>query len=57
VLKRLLAREGWECTDQVWVRQGRSMEYRPLTEDGRAELRKSFAEHGRDHLLAAPIAQ
>lgn len=57
VLKRLLAREGWECNDQVWVRQGRSTEYRPLTEEGRAELRKSFAEHGREHLLAAPIAQ
>jgi fatty-acyl-CoA synthase len=54
VLKRMLGREGWECADAVWVRRQRSDEYRPLTDDDRAELRRLFASQGREHLLAAP---
>ena len=56
VLKRVLAREGWECTDPVWVRHGRGADYELLTDEGRAELRKAFAGNGREHLLAAPVA-
>jgi fatty-acyl-CoA synthase len=55
VLKRVLAREGWECADPVWIRPGRGLEYQSLTDEGRAELRKEFAGHGREHLLAAPV--
>jgi fatty-acyl-CoA synthase len=56
VLKRVLAREGWECSDPVWVRHGRGADYELLTDQGRAELRKAFAGNGREHLLAAPVA-
>jgi hypothetical protein len=41
----------------VWVRPARSLEYRLLTDESRAELRKAFADHGREHLLAAPLSQ
>jgi fatty-acyl-CoA synthase len=54
VLKRLLAREGWECADPVWLRQGRTLRYRPLTAGDREELRRTFAQRGREHLLPAP---
>jgi fatty-acyl-CoA synthase len=57
VLKRVLAREAWECADPVWVRPDRTLEYRPLTAEGRAELRRSFAQHGREHLLPTPPNQ
>jgi fatty-acyl-CoA synthase len=57
VLKRTLAREGWECADPVWIRRQRSNEYRPLTDDDRAELRSRFASRGREHLLPAPVDQ
>ena len=57
VLKRVLGREGWECADPVWVRHARRLEYRLLTDESRAELRKAFADHGREHLLAAPVGQ
>ena len=56
VLKRVLAREGWECADPVWVRHGRHAGYELLTDDGRSDLRKAFAGNGREHLLAAPVA-
>jgi fatty-acyl-CoA synthase len=38
VLKRLLARDAWECTDPVWWRPGRSLEYRLMTDGDRAAL-------------------
>jgi len=31
VLKRLLAKEAWRCHDDVWVRDGKELEYRPMT--------------------------
>jgi fatty-acyl-CoA synthase len=36
VLKRVLARESWSCADPVWVRDGRSLEYRPLEANAEA---------------------
>lgn len=35
VLKRLLAIEAWVCADPVWVRPGRSLFYRPITDEER----------------------
>jgi fatty-acyl-CoA synthase len=53
VLKRVLARECWEVDDPMWIREGDA--YRPLTDDDRASLRDALAEHGRAHLLPAPV--
>jgi len=55
VLKRTLARELWECADPVWVRDPRSLAYRRLEDDERAELRAAFASQDRDHLLPEPV--
>ena len=51
VLKRIMAREGWEASDAVWIRDGDG--YRPISDDDRANLRASLAEHGRAHLVPA----
>jgi fatty-acyl-CoA synthase len=36
VLKRLLAIEAWTCDDEIWVRDGKGLAYRPMTRDERA---------------------
>jgi fatty-acyl-CoA synthase len=36
VLKRVLAREAWDCADPVWLREGKGLAYRPLTDEERA---------------------
>ncbi len=51
VAKAELRRTGWGTADPVWVRVGRDLAYEPLTEAGRAELRRRFTEHGRSDLL------
>ncbi len=57
VLKRLLAREAWECTDPVWVREGGTLQYRPFTDEDGAALRRVFVSRGREHLLPVPVEQ
>jgi fatty-acyl-CoA synthase len=51
VLKRVMAREAWETSDPVWVRDGDG--YRPLGDEDRAQLRGELAAHGRAHLVEA----
>lgn len=51
VAKAELRRAAWETDDPVWVRAGRDLVYEPLTEAGRLELHRRFAEHGRSDLL------
>ncbi|GIU86646.1 MAG: acyl-CoA synthetase [Acidimicrobiia bacterium] len=51
VLKRVLRREHWECTDEVWWRPDRDLRYRLLEPADREELRARFRERGREHLL------
>jgi fatty-acyl-CoA synthase len=51
VLKRVMAREAWETSDPVWVRDGDR--YRPLVDEDRAQLRAELAAHGRAHLVEA----
>lgn len=53
VLKRVLARERWECADPVWWREGREPCYAPFGDADAAALRERFAEHGREHLLSS----
>lgn len=47
VLKRVLARERWECADPVWLRPGKALEYRLMSTDDVAALREEFARHDR----------
>ncbi len=51
VLKRVLARERWECTDAVWWRPSKEPDYVPLTATDIATVRAQFADHGRVHAL------
>jgi len=51
VLKRVLARERWECADPVWWRDGRTTSYVALDDDGRRRIHDAFAAHGRSHVL------
>ncbi|MCU1459469.1 MAG: acyl-CoA synthetase [Actinomycetia bacterium] len=50
VLKRVLARERWECDDPVWFRPGRD-DFRPLGPGDAAALRDQFASRSREHVL------
>ncbi|MFC4591823.1 AMP-binding protein [Sphaerisporangium corydalis] len=49
--KNGLRRERWECADPVYWRPDRDPHYVPLTDAGRAALRRRFAETGRGNLL------
>ena len=51
VLKRVLRREHWECTDEVWWRAGRETEYRRIIPADVAALRSQFAARNREHLI------
>lgn len=51
--KAPLRRAAWNTADQVWVRVGRTAEYRLLDEGGRDAIEKEFVEHGRQALLPA----
>jgi fatty-acyl-CoA synthase len=51
VLKRVMAREAWETSDPVWIRDGDR--YRPLDDEDRARLREELTAHGRAHLVEA----
>ncbi len=46
VVTRQLARERWD-TEGVWVRAGRDLVLRPMTDTDRAQLLQAFAESGR----------
>jgi fatty-acyl-CoA synthase len=50
VLKRIMARECWQVSDPIWIRDGDG--YRPMTDTDREQLRSELAEHGREHLIA-----
>ncbi len=50
VLKRVLARERWECDDPVWFRPERE-DFRPLGPDDAAALRDQFTARSREHVL------
>ncbi|MEU4660702.1 AMP-binding protein [Micromonospora chalcea] len=54
VAKQILRRTAWVTTDPVWVRDGASTAYRPLTEADVRDLEKQFADNGRAALLPAP---
>lgn len=47
VLKRVLRRERWECTDPVWWRPKSAAGFRRLTPEDAAGLRAAFADRGR----------
>jgi fatty-acyl-CoA synthase len=51
VLKRVLQNERWECTDEVWWREGRSETYRRMSAEDQTALRELFAQRGREHLI------
>jgi fatty-acyl-CoA synthase len=51
--RKPLRAEGWSTTtDPVWWRPDRSLAYRRLTEDDVDDLRKAFADAGREGMLA-----
>jgi fatty-acyl-CoA synthase len=47
VLKRVLRRERWECSDAVWWRPSASEPYRRITAGDVADLRAAFSARGR----------
>ncbi len=51
--KAPLRRAAWLTSDPVFVRVGRTPEYVPLDDAGRAEHEAEFAEHGRASMLPA----
>ena len=53
VARAELRTSGWQCSDPVWIRDGRSRRYVPLDEQGRDELVEEYTSHGRAHLIAA----
>ncbi|MGY1814505.1 AMP-binding protein [Blastococcus sp. SYSU D00820] len=55
VAKTGLRRAAWQTTDRVWIRDGASTAYRPMTRADRDRLEKEFAEHGRTALLPAAV--
>ncbi|MFY1594620.1 AMP-binding protein [Micromonospora sp. WMMD737] len=53
VAKQVLRRAAWVTTDPVYVRDGASTAYRPLTAADVQDLEKQFADNGRTALLPA----
>ena len=53
VAKQVLRRAAWVTTDPVYVRDGASTAYRPLTTADVQDLEKQFADNGRTALLPA----
>jgi fatty-acyl-CoA synthase len=53
VLKRVLRRERWECSDPVWWRPTASEKYRRMTADDSTGLRDAFTARGRLRSLDA----
>jgi fatty-acyl-CoA synthase len=53
ILKRQLRAEGWQVSDPVWWRPGKSGPYRRLEAADAAALRAEFESAGRAHLLRA----
>ncbi len=51
--KAPLRRAAWNTTDPVWVRVGRTTEFRPLDDAGREVIEKEFVAQGRQALLPA----
>ncbi|MEU9507403.1 AMP-binding protein [Micromonospora sp. NPDC048170] len=51
VAKQVLRRAAWVTTDPVYVRDGASTAYRPLTTADVQDLEKQFADNGRTALL------
>ncbi|WGY03844.1 AMP-binding protein [Nocardioides sp. QY071] len=49
--KAPLRRAAWNTTDPVWVRVGRTAQFRLLDDDGRDAIEKEFVEQGRQALL------
>jgi fatty-acyl-CoA synthase len=49
--KAPLRRAAWDTTDPVWVRVGRTAEFRLLDDAGRDAIEKEFVEQGRQALL------
>ena len=47
VLKRVLRRERWECSDPVWWRPSAAEPYRRITAEDVADLRAAFTARGR----------
>ena len=47
VMKRLLRRERWDCSDPVWWIPARDQDYRRFTAGDAADLRTQFAARGR----------
>jgi fatty-acyl-CoA synthase len=51
VLKRVLAKEGWQTGDPVWWRPPGTREFRRLTPNDLTTIENEFTRYGRQHLL------
>jgi fatty-acyl-CoA synthase len=49
ILKRVLRKQRWECTDPVWLRSGAG--YTQLGPDEVAAIRQRFRARGRENVL------
>jgi fatty-acyl-CoA synthase len=49
--RKPLRAQRWDTTDPVWLRPSAELAYRPLTDDDVAELRRAFADAGREAML------
>jgi len=53
VIKRALRKEHWECGDPVWWKPAKGDPYRRLAQEDVTEIRRQFAERGRNAALDA----
>lgn len=51
VQKRVLSRERWATEDPVFWRSGKSLDYRPFSDEDKASLERRFADQGRTRVL------